>query len=335
MWTPCGVSSARRQWRGAGYQFFEELAPLQNWTDRNIPITVRRSRRDAAAAHGKRGAPGGCPAAPGLVWACQNPAFQRLKTALERANALTFEAKTTGSDDLKAVVGAISTLLEEATFTADPDAITFKGMDPSHVALIDVKWPNTGFAAYRCDSEVTFGVRVDEFSKLIRRASKGDDISLAIGADNQLQLGIGENKKYKMRLIESSATDAPLPKISFDAKLEMSSSALEKTLGDVQAVSEYVTMSLNAGGVSFSGKGDAGEGSVELPQDDDGIVELSADADSEGTYSLEYLMPVVRAAGRTSGRIVCEFSSAKPLRVAFNISNMGYIHFYLAPRIES
>lgn len=248
---------------------------------------------------------------------------------------MAFDAKTTGSDDLKAVVAAISTLLEEATFTADPDGITFKGMDPSHVALIDVKWPSTGFASYRCDSEVTFGVRIDEFSKLIRRASKTDDISLTIGDDNQLQMGIGNNKKYKMRLIESSASEAPLPKIGFDVKLEMNSSALENTLGDIQAVSEYVTMTVNAAAVSFSGKGDAGEGSVDIPQDDNSIHELSVDADSEGTYSLEYLMPVVRAAGKASGGIICEFSSAKPLRVAFSISNMGYIHFYLAPRIES
>ena len=40
-------------------------------------------------------------------------------------------------------------------------------MDPSHVALIDINWPNSAFEKYNCDSDVKFGVRIDEFSKLI------------------------------------------------------------------------------------------------------------------------------------------------------------------------
>ncbi len=248
---------------------------------------------------------------------------------------MTFEAKTTGSDDLKAVVGAIATLLEEATFAATAEGITFKGMDPSHVALIDVSWPNSAFASYQCDSEVKFGVRIDELSKLIRRASKTDDVTMAISEDNQLQLGIGTNKRYKMRLIESSATDTPLPKIGFDASVKMASAALDKALGDVQAVSEYVTISASTEQVTFSGKGDMGEGSTDVSGEDESIRELTADGKSEGTYSLEYLVPVVRAAGSASGDITCEFSTAKPLRAGFTIAGMGYIHFYLAPRIES
>ena len=57
---------------------------------------------------------------------------------------MTFGAKTSGSDDLKAIISAISTLVEEATFVATAEGITFRGMDPSHVALIDISWPATG-----------------------------------------------------------------------------------------------------------------------------------------------------------------------------------------------
>ena len=55
---------------------------------------------------------------------------------------LVFSAKTSGSDDLKAIISAISTLVEEATFVANAEGITFRGMDPSHVALIDISWPS-------------------------------------------------------------------------------------------------------------------------------------------------------------------------------------------------
>ena len=241
-----------------------------------------------------------------------------------------FQAKTTGSDDLKSVISAIATLVEEATFEASSEGVVFKGMDPSRVALIDVSWPNSGFAEYACDSDVKFGVRVDEILKLVKRATKTDDIMMSITDGDKLELGIGDNKRYKIRLIEGSAVDAPLPKIQFNTKITMPTSEMDRILGDVQVVSEYLTMSVDGEKAEFAGRGDLGEGAVEATG-----AEIHSSENSSGTYSLEYLMPVVRAVGSTSENITCEFSSAKPLRVRFTIANMGYIHFYLAPRVEN
>ena len=249
---------------------------------------------------------------------------------------MTFGAKTSGSDDLKAIISAISTLVEEATFVATAEGITFRGMDPSHVALIDISWPNSAFEKYECDSDIKFGVRIDEFSKLIKRADKKDSIEISISEQNMLLVTVGKNKKYKMRLIESSATDTPLPKIPYDSKIILTSSKFDKILGDVQVVSDYLTIHTVDSKGNFSGKGDSGEVVIDLDKDDDGdIEEISSKEDSEGTYSLEYLNPVVKAVGSNAGSITCEFSSAKPLRIEFKVANIGRIHFYLAPRVES
>lgn len=248
---------------------------------------------------------------------------------------MTFSAKTSGSDDLKAIISAISTLVEEATFVATAEGITFRGMDPSHVALIDISWPNSAFEKYECDSDIKFGVRIDEFSKLIKRADKKDSIEISISEQNLLLVSIGKNKKYKMRLIESSATDTPLPKIPYDTKISLSSSSFDKILGDVQVVSDYLTISTTDSKAEFSGKGDSGEVVIDLDKDTDDVHQISSSKESEGTYSLEYLNPVVKAVGTTAGSITCEFSSAKPLRIEFKVANIGRIHFYLAPRVES
>ena len=83
-----------------------------------------------------------------------------------------FTAKTKSPDQWKIITSAISTLVDEATFEATAEGISFRGMDPSHVALIDIFWPNSAFDSYRCDSELKFGVRISEFSKLIKRTDK-------------------------------------------------------------------------------------------------------------------------------------------------------------------
>ena len=248
---------------------------------------------------------------------------------------MVFSAKTQGSDDLKAIISAISTLVEEATFVSTAEGITFRGMDPSHVALIDISWPNSAFEKYECDSDTKFGVRIDEFAKLIKRADKQDNIEISISEDNMLLVTIGKNKKYKMRLIESSASDTPLPKIPYDAKIGLTSTTFDKILGDVQVVSDYLTIKTSNSKAEFSGKGDSGEVVIDLEKGMEEITEITTKNDSTGTYSLEYLNPVVKAVGTTAGTVTCEYSTAKPLRIEFKVANIGRIHFYLAPRVES
>ena len=248
---------------------------------------------------------------------------------------MEFSAKTNTSEEWKAIISAISTLVEEATFEATVEGVSFRGMDPSHVALIDISWPNSAFEKYSCDGDIKFGVRIDEFSKLIKRAEKSDGIEINISDDSMLHVSVGKNKKYKMRLIESSASDTPLPKISYDSKITLSSSILDKILGDIDVVSDYLSIKTTQKNVEFSGKGDAGEATINLEKDTEDVEDISVSQESSGTYSLEYLDPIVKAVGGTADSIICEFSSEKPLRIEFKVTNIGRIHFYLAPRVES
>ena len=64
--------------------------------------------------------------------------------------------------------------------------------------LIDISWPNSAFEKYECDSDIKFGVRIDEFSKLIKRADKKDSIEISISEENMLLVTVGKNKKYKI-----------------------------------------------------------------------------------------------------------------------------------------
>ena len=150
-----------------------------------------------------------------------------------------------------------------------------------------------------------------------------------------LRVSVGKNKKYKMRLIESSVSDTPLPKITYDSKIALSSAGLDKILGDIEVVSDYLSIKTTSKNVEFSGKGDSGEAVINLEKDTEELEEISVTQESIGTYSLEYLNPIVKAVGGTAASIICEFSSAKPLRIEFKVTNMGRIHFYLAPRVES
>ena len=242
------------------------------------------------------------------------------------------KAKTRGPDDLKAIVAVISTLIEEATFTANSEGITFRGMDPSHVGLVDITWPSTAFEEYVCDQDVRFGVRIDEFGKIVKRADKKEDIEISLADQDMLLMAVGRNKKYKIRLIEVSANDTPLPNIPFDTKIKMPAAAFGKIMADVDVVADYVTMSAEDSKASFAGRGDSGE--VNIDVDATGDIQISASPGSS-TYSLEYILPITKGVGTAIDTVICEFSDAKPLRIEFPFMETGRMHFYLAPRVES
>jgi proliferating cell nuclear antigen len=249
---------------------------------------------------------------------------------------LVFKAKTKTPDEWKAVSSAISTLVDEATFEATVEGISFRGMDPSHVALIDIHWPNSAFDGYECDASVNFGVRVDEFSKLIKRADKKDSVDISIGDDSMLLIRIydGYRREYKMRLIDSSPSATPLPKLNFNSRVVLTATAFDKALSDVQVVSEYISIESDPKKVVFLGKSDSGEAEIILESGNEGLEELSIKEDSKATYSLDYLSKISKAVSTVGGSVTAEYSSKMPLRLQFRVANVGRIHFYLAPRVQ-
>ena len=84
----------------------------------------------------------------------------------------------------KAIASAIKTLVEEATFEVNNEALVFRAMDPSHIALVDLYWPNSAFEKYECDKPFKFTIRVEDFVKLIGRSDNKDSVEITSSEDD-------------------------------------------------------------------------------------------------------------------------------------------------------
>ena len=264
---------------------------------------------------------------------------------------LHFFTITKTSEIWKSISSAIMTIIDEALFDAGPQGITFRSMDPSHIALIDINWPSSAFEKYHCDSTIKFGVRIDEFSKIIKRANVNDSIEIGVVLDNSsLNIktqGDGYLRNYKMRLIESTGNTSPLPQMTFDSKIVIGIETLDKILSDVGAISEKITIDSSSGistnkkTVIFSGDSDRGEVKVTMDADDDKskvelLEEITVKENSKSTYNIDFISKIIRAIGHQSSNLVTiEYSSNKPLRLEFLLlSGMVKLQFYLAPRVQ-
>src|SRR5918994_2588186 len=265
---------------------------------------------------------------------------------------LHFFTITKTSEIWKSISSAIMTIIDEALFDAGPQGITFRSMDPSHIALIDINWPSSAFEKYHCDSTIKFGVRIDEFSKIIKRANANDSIEIGVVLDNSSlnikTTGGGYLRNYKMRLIESTGNTSPLPQMTFDSKIVIGIATLDKILSDVGAISEKITIDSSSGSdistnkktVIFSGDNDRGEARVTIDANDDKskvefLEEITVKETSKSTYNIDFISKIIRAIGHQSSDLVTiEYSSNKPLRLEFLLSGIVKLQFYIAPRVQ-
>lgn len=255
-----------------------------------------------------------------------------------KASASTgFVAKTQTPSEWKAVTASILTLVEEATFDVTTEGITFRAMDPSHVALVDLFWPSSGFEKFECSRPEKFTVRVEDLAKLIRRADSRDTIEISRHGSDSLVLKLGAKREFELHLIETSQTTTPLPKLSFNSKFTVIEPAFDRVLNDVSVVSNHITIESKKDALVFSGKGDTGRANVVLDKSGRDVPELDVKEESKATYSIEYLLKITKAAGTASDMIDFEYSSKMPLRMEFKLGENakgGRIHFYLAPRVQ-
>jgi proliferating cell nuclear antigen len=258
----------------------------------------------------------------------------------EAKSELQFTALSRTADLWKSISSAIMTIVDEAHFEANAEGIQFRSMDPSHVALVDITCPAVAFEKYDCPSLVKFGFRVDDFAKVTKRADSGDTVELSV-ADSMLNVRTSGkyNRSYKLKLIESSGgSQTPVPKLEFDNKLVMTPSILDKILSDIEVLNSKITIETTADRtVIFSTSSEMGEGKVTI---DDGsgienLSELSVGTPAKATFSTEIMAKIVKAVGTSSQSVTAEYSSNKPLRLTFTLSNSVKIEFFMAPRVEN
>ena len=249
-----------------------------------------------------------------------------------------FLAKTKSSTEWKLITNVISTLVEEASFEATVEGIQFRAMDPSHVAMVDLNWPNASFEKYECDKPFKLTLRIEELSKLIKRAKQNNSISISAENDEYMAVNIenGYKKKFQIRLIESSYIPQPVPKLDLDSKIHMDKSIFDNTIIDVDAVADHITIETTQDQITFSGNGDSGKAAITLNKEDEGINELTSKKESKSTYSLQYLINILKAIGSSSETITAEYSEGMPFKMEFKLGESGgFINFYLAPRINN
>ncbi len=249
---------------------------------------------------------------------------------MKQKTILNFNVKL-AQVDIEQAIRSLSSLTEEATLNFSPEGLHIRAMDASHVALIDIRMPNSSFERYECESENLIGIKVKEFLDILKSMDKKNTVTIESKA--HLILISDKEMKFEFKVIQVNKEDTPLPKIPYDSHIEFENNSFKEFLKRLKRLNKFCeyltihTLENNHHEVFLSGVNDNGK--IESIFNE---VKITCRMEAESTYSYGYLIPFLNTVNDLNVEI--DYSKAKPIRVRAKINNVSDMDLYLAPRVE-
>ena len=249
-----------------------------------------------------------------------------------------FKLKISDAKLLRDMVTAISILVDEGIFKINPENIKLRAMDPSRVAMVDFEWPKTIFEEYTCTEPTKMCINISELLKLIKRAGRDEVVELSLDEKTgrlHVKITGKYTRSFTMPTLEATEEEVPTPKITFNVRAKATAEGLHQAIEDAQLVSDHVRIEAYPERLVFNATGDLMGATIELKKGSDALLDLETKEPSKATFSLSYLLEIIKAASATSEIATLEFSSDMPVKLDFQQTKEGKLTFYLAPRIET
>lgn len=263
---------------------------------------------------------------------------------------MEFEAKLSSSIAFKKVVEALKDLITDGSWDVTQDGISLQAMDSSHVALVSLLLRADGFETFELTEDISLGINLTSVSKIMKCGANDDTLTFRRSKDDpDVITFLFENESksktsdFQLKLMDIDGEGLGIPEQQHDVVIEMSSDEYAKICKDLTIMGDSVTIDATTEGVRFSVRGDIGSGNVLIRNDGAEALQNSGDGvltqvtvanPVSQTFALRYLNFFTKATA-LSDKVIMSMSADVPCVLEYPINGLGYIRFYLAPKIEN
>ena len=236
-------------------------------------------------------------------------------------------------------LAAIADLVDIGSVRVTSDGFMIRAMDPSHVALIEFRVPSAGFEVFDVEGEASIPISFEDLSKILKRASKKDELSLEYDGQRfwvELITPQGIGRRFSTPILSSSAIEeVPELKIEFPVRSKMYPQAFYSAYKVFSEVGEVITFSSTPEGLRISGSSEIAEAEVILTLEGGVLLEHShSGGDVErASYTIDYFDKVAKASSIAEEASIA-FGSDRPCEVALSVPRGARVVLYVAPRSE-
>ncbi|KAL6193863.1 hypothetical protein ACLB2K_034947 [Fragaria x ananassa] len=245
---------------------------------------------------------------------------------------------------LKKVIESIKDLVTNANFDCSATGFSLQAMDSCQVALVALLLRAEGFEHFRCDRSISMGMNLNNMSNLLKCSGNDDIITIRADDGSDTVTFMFESptqdefSNIEMNLMDIDSEHLGIPDSEYHTIITMPSARFARICKDLSPIGDTVEISMTKEGVKFSTKGDIGavdklcrqNTSVDKPEEAI-IIEMTEPVTLR--FGLRYINSITKAS-TLSNTVTISLHSQLPLAIEYKIAEMGYIRFYMAPRVE-
>ncbi|WP_231656777.1 proliferating cell nuclear antigen (pcna) [Pyrodictium delaneyi] len=233
------------------------------------------------------------------------------------------------------LVSAISKVIEEGVFVVDPEeGLMFRAMDPSHVIMLDMRFPRDSFEEFDVEQRTELGVNLEDVAKILRRASKEDRLEITADEDSISFAFIGKSyRKFTLPLLDITAEQLPEPQLEFKANIKVMSDVYRDTIKDVELIGDVIRFVASSDEFKVASSSELGEAEIIYTRESGSLIDLVVEDMQQASYTLEYFSDL-SGASRVADTITIQFSTDMPALVEHELPQGAKFSFLIAPRVE-
>jgi proliferating cell nuclear antigen len=241
--------------------------------------------------------------------------------------------KTIQASAFKSIFEVLKDVLNDVNIIFNSDGMSILTLDTARTSLIDLSLNAENFEEYSCEYETLVGVNMANFFKLLKVIGNNDTLEINIEHRDVMNIRVENSERntattFTLKLLDINDDRIELPDIKTESITTLASMEFQRLCRDMGNIASDVDIHRTHDELIVSCQGDfAGQSTVIK------CVEPH-DCDVSGVYSLKYLNIFTKATGMASKMQLRLNSTSNFLVLHYNVANLGYIEFYLAPKLE-
>lgn len=221
--------------------------------------------------------------------------------------------------------------------------IYIQTMDSSRVSIIELAIPSIWFDTYSPTVDFVIGINSSILHKILNLREKSQIIHIVYDNDENDTLFINFtseeklnfDKHFEMPLIDLETDYMEIPQIEYNAEFTVSSNIFTGLINQFNMFGESLDIKCSEEKiVLFSDSINFGKMSVEMNIDDLTSFSINEGEELNMSFSLNYLHNIC-CFNKLSKEIDIKLCNNYPLLIIYQLSNEGFMKFYLAPKIEN
>jgi DNA polymerase III sliding clamp (beta) subunit (PCNA family) len=221
--------------------------------------------------------------------------------------------------ELREWIEAVRDFVEEPTLVRIDEGLKIVGMDPSHVVLVDAVWKTS-----EIDIQQPVTVNANDVVKLLKGLDGEVDVKVE---DKRLKI-VNDVFRLELPILDGGGGNVPKPKLSFEARLEVSAAELAKAVAKAAEVSDHCRLTAKNGELVLSAKNDLYLFEQKIKPE-----KIEAEKEVKASFGLHYLEGILKTLKKIAEKIEVEYANDRPVRL--NAANEKLaVEIWCAPRIE-